>query len=188
LFQNGKEREDDKMISIRHTTKQDVDAVMNIIEEARRTIAALGIDQWQNGTPNRAMIEEDVALAQGRCIVDDDTCIVGTFALIFDGEPTYDRIFDGSWLTKDKDGEGKYAYLAIHRVAISVVNRGSGISTRLLEYAADTARANGFKSLRIDTHRGNVVMRRMLEKHGFVHCGTIHLQNGDPRVAYERLL
>jgi GNAT superfamily N-acetyltransferase len=112
----------------------------------------------------------------------------GTFALIEDGEPTYGRIYDGQWLTPDQDGTGHPAYLAIHRVAISVVNRGSGISTRLLEYAADTARANGFKSLRIDTHRGNVVMRRMLEKHGFVHCGTIHLQNGDPRVAYERLL
>ena len=31
-------------------------------------------------------------------------------------------------------------------------------------------------------------MRRMLEKHGFVHCGTIYLQNGDPRVAYEKVL
>jgi hypothetical protein len=28
----------------------------------------------------------------------------------------------------------------------------------------------------------------MLEKHGFVHRGTIHLENGDPRVAYEKLV
>jgi hypothetical protein len=31
-------------------------------------------------------------------------------------------------------------------------------------------------------------MRRMLEKHGFVYCGIIYLQNGDERVAYEKLL
>ncbi len=174
-------------MQIRQTTIYDIDAVMSIIEEARRTIAALGIDQWQNGSPNRAMIEEDVALGQGYC-VERDGQIVGNFALIYDGEPTYDRIDDGAWMTADRDESGRSAYLAIHRVAIRVANRGSGISTAILDYAADTARRLGRGSLRIDTHRGNVVMRRMLERHGFVHCGTIHLQNGDPRVAYEKAL
>ena len=175
-------------MEIRNTTVKDIDAVMAIIEEARRTIAALGIDQWQNGSPNRRMIEEDVALGQGRCVVGDDGGIVGTFALIFDGEPTYDRIFDGEWTLDDLDGAGGFAYLAIHRVAISVANRGSGISSFIINHAVRTAEELGRHSLRIDTHRGNVVMRRMLEKHGFVHRGTIFLQNGDPRVAYERIL
>jgi hypothetical protein len=31
-------------------------------------------------------------------------------------------------------------------------------------------------------------MRRMLEKHGFVCRGVIHLDNGDPRVAYEKVI
>jgi hypothetical protein len=31
-------------------------------------------------------------------------------------------------------------------------------------------------------------MRRMLEKNGFVHCGTIYLENGDERVAYEKMI
>ena len=172
---------------IRKTTAADLNAVMDIIEEARRTIAALGIDQWQNGSPNRAMIEEDVALAQGRC-VEIDGRIVGTFALLRNGEPTYDAIFDGSWQTPDRKADGEVAYLAIHRVAISVAHRGSGISTAMLEHAAETARQWGKMALRIDTHRGNVVMRRMLEKHGFVHCGTIFLSDGSPRVAYEKIL
>ncbi len=174
-------------MNIRVTTRQDIDAVMSIIEEGRRTIAALGIDQWQNGSPNRAMIEEDVALGQGYC-VEAEGAVIGTFALIADGEPTYDRIYEGAWLTPDRPDDDSVAYLAIHRVAISVVRRGSGISTAIMDYAADTARRLGRTSLRIDTHRGNVVMRRMLEKHGFVHCGTIFLQNGDERVAYERVL
>ena len=56
-----------------------------------------------------------------------------------------------------------------------------------MTYACDTARDLGMDSVRIDTHEGNVVMRRMLEKNGFVHCGTIYLMNGDARVAYEKL-
>ena len=140
-------------MQIRKTTEGDIDAVMTIIEEARRTIAALGIDQWQNGSPNRSMIAEDVALGQGRCVVSDDGRIVGTFALISDGEPTYDYIFDGAWTMDDLASNGGYAYLAIHRVAIAVANRGSGISTAILDYAAQTARELGRDSLRIDRRR-----------------------------------
>ena len=167
---------------IRQATIQDTQALDALFAEARATIAALGIDQWQNGYPSLSVVNEDVALHRSY-VVEIDGAIVGTFVLITDGEPTYDRIFDGVWLTGNTDN-----YLAIHRVAVSVSRRGSGLSTAILDYAAQIAHQLGRTSLRIDTHRGNVVMRRMLEKHGFVHCGTIYLENGDERVAYEKIL
>ena len=168
---------------IRKTTKNDIKEIMPIFEEARGTIAALGIDQWQNGYPSEEVILADVDKDQSYlCELDGRIC--GTFAIIDDGEPTYDEIFDGHWLTGDESRD----YIAIHRVAISVSSRGSGLSGKIIGYAADFAKEKGRKSLRIDTHRGNVVMRRMLEKNGFLHCGTIYLENGDERVAYERVL
>jgi GNAT superfamily N-acetyltransferase len=167
---------------IRQANVNDIDALMALFAEARATIAALGIDQWQNGYPSLSVVNEDVALHRSY-VVEIDGAIVGTFVLITDGEPTYDRIFDGVWLTGNTDN-----YLAIHRVAVSVSRRGSGLSTAILDYAAQIAHQLGRTSLRIDTHRGNVVMRRMLEKHGFVHCGTIYLENSDERVAYEKIL
>ncbi|MBR6781854.1 MAG: GNAT family N-acetyltransferase [Clostridia bacterium] len=172
---------------IRATTPADIPAVMAIIEEARRTIAALGIDQWQNGSPNTAMIMKDVDGGQGRVVVLEGE-VVGTFAVIDNGEPVYAVMEDGAWLTPDRDAEGNWTYIALHRVAISVAHRGSGISTAIIEYAEDCARSLGRCSIRIDTHEGNVVMRRMLERHGFIRCGTIHLENGDPRVAYEKII
>ena len=172
---------------IRATTPADVPAVMTIIEEARRTIAALGINQWQNGSPNEDMIMDDVEKGQGR-LVEIDGEVVGTFALIDNGEPVYAVIEDGTWLTPDKDTAGEWSYLAIHRVAISVSHRGSGISTAVIRHAEESARTLGRTSLRIDTHEGNVIMRRMLERHSFVKCGIIHLENGDPRVAYEKII
>ena len=175
-------------MNIRATTPKDIDAVMAIIEEARGTIAAQGIDQLQNGSPNRAMITEDMALGQGRVVTDDDGAIIGTFALIYTGEPTYDAIYGGAWGAADKASDGSVAYIAIHRVAISVARRGKGVSSAIISYAEEFARILGKTSLRIDTHEGNVVMRRMLTKHGFVHRGTIYLKNGDPRVAYEKVL
>ena len=41
--------------------------------------------------------------------------------------------------------------------------------------------------LRIDTHGDNTVMQNLVRKLGFVHCGTIHVEEDDaPRLAYEK--
>ena len=168
---------------IRKAIPTDLPALMPIFDEARRTIAALGINQWQDGYPSREVIDADISRGESYA-VELDGRVCGSFVLISDGDPTYDKIYDGAWLT----GDSADGYIAIHRVAISVANRGSGISSEIIAYAADFAKKLGKLSLRIDTHEGNVVMRRMLEKNGFTHCGTIYLANGDPRVAYEKLI
>ena len=169
-------------MTIRRSTKSDINFLMPIFDEARRTIAALGIDQWQNGYPSEGVILADIEKMQSYlCEIDGEVC--GTFAIIDDGEPTYDKIYDGEWLTGDSD-----SYIAIHRVAIAVSSRGSGLSGKIIGYATDFAKEKGRKSLRIDTHRGNAVMRRMLEKNGFSYCGIIYLENGDERVAYEKII
>ena len=169
-------------MQIRKTTTNDTDALLSLFDEARATIAALGIDQWQNGYPSREVVDEDIALARSY-VIEEDGAICGTFVLVEDGEPTYDRIFDGSWKTGDRSRD----YVAIHRVAVAVSMRGRGVSTKIISFADARRKELGRSSLRIDTHEGNVVMRRMLQKHGFELCGVIYLENGDPRVAYERV-
>ena len=170
-------------MEIRKATSKEYQAILSLLEEARGTIAALGINQWQNGEPAPEVIREDIALGQSYVIMEGDA-LLGTFALMRGSEPLYDMIYDGAWAT----GDGKEHYQAIHRVAVAVRARGTGISTAIIHFAAAHARSVGRSSLRIDTHEGNVVMRRMLEKHGFGLCGVIHLRNGDPRVAYEKIL
>ncbi|MBO7250968.1 MAG: GNAT family N-acetyltransferase, partial [Clostridia bacterium] len=141
------------------------------------------IDQWQNGYPSREVVEEDLAKERS-FVFDAEGAVRGTFVLIEDGEVLYDKIYDGHW----KSGDDSSDYIAIHRVAVSVCMRGQGVSTAMISYAAKRALELGRSALRIDTHEGNVVMRRMLEKHGFEYCGIIYLANGDPRVAYEKIL
>lgn len=170
-------------MTIRKTAYTDIDEIVPILEEARRTIASLGINQWQDGYPNREVIEEDVRLNRSYVLVKDGR-VIGTFALIPDGESLYDVIENGHWTT----GDGNRNYNTVHRVAIAVSSRGSGASTAMIRFVSDLTRMAGKTSVRIDTHEGNRVMRRMLEKHGFVHCGTIYLANGDPRVAYELIV
>ncbi len=163
-------------------TAGDVPEMMRIYSEARRAIARFGIDQWQNGYPEEHVIAGDVSLGRSyslRC--GGEICAL--FAVIDDGEPTYDVIYGGNWLT-GPDGR----YLAIHRVAVSDAARGQGLSKAIFGFAEELARKDGFDSVRIDTHEGNLAMRHALEKYGFSLCGRIHLANGDPRVAYEKVL
>ena len=168
-------------MDIRKANTNDVEALLSLFDEARATIANLGIDQWQNGYPSREVVDEDIAFSRSY-VIEEDGKICGTFVLVEDGEPTYDRIWNGHWSTGDDSRD----YVAIHRVAVAVCMRGRGVSTEIISFADSRRKELGRKSLRIDTHEGNVVMRRMLEKHGFELCGVIYLENGDPRVAYER--
>ena len=170
-------------MQIRQGRVNDLDAMRTLYAEARGTIAALGIDQWQNGYPEREILLEDVRQGWSR-VLDEAGEVVGAFALIPDGEPTYDVIEDGHWITGDENRQ----YMTVHRVAIAVRCRGRGYAKQLLDYVARSAREHGLSSVRIDTHEGNVVMRRMLEKNGFARCGIIRLTDGARRVAYEKTL
>jgi GNAT superfamily N-acetyltransferase len=167
------------MATIRPSTKLDLDMIMCILGEARETIGRLGIDQWQYGYPSRDIVKEDI-LHHRSYVVEDEDGICAVFSLIEDGEPTYRKIYSGQWLC---DGR---AYLALHRIAIQVSKRGKGIAKQIIDFIAEKAVREDCATIRVDTHTGNLPMRRMLEKNGFVYTGIIYLSNGEERVAYEK--
>ena len=120
----------------RHSRPADVPAVAALFDAARVSMAALGIDQWQNGVPNGDNAAEDVMRGIGR-VAEEDGEIIAAYSFIPDGEPDYDRIYDGEWRT---DGT---SYAAVHRVTVAQHRRGSGISTRMMEEIFREARAGG---------------------------------------------
>lgn len=118
------------MVKIRPSVKLDLDEIMCILGEARETIGRLGIDQWQYGYPSRQIVKEDIILGRS-FVVEDDDGICAVFSLIDDGEPTYRKIYSGQWLCEDRP------YLALHRIAIRVKKRGTGIAGQIIAYIAD---------------------------------------------------
>ena len=163
---------------IRFAEKKDIDRIMQIIADARESIGRLGIDQWQYGYPTRDIVKEDIMLERSFVVIENDE-ICATFALMLHGEPTYKKIYCGAWIS---DGE----YLALHRIAIESSYKGKGIAEQIVKFICNFADERGYLSVRVDTHQGNIPMRKMLEKNGFEYCGTIHLLDGQERVAYER--
>lgn len=167
------------MATIRPSVKADLDVIMCILGEARESIGRLGIDQWQYGYPTRDIVREDVL--HGRSyVVEDEDGVCAVFSVIDDGEPTYRKIYSGRWMNEDAP------YLALHRIAIRVQKRGRGLAEQIIGYIADMARQGGYSTIRVDTHQGNLPMRKMLEKNGFSYTGIIYLASGEERVAYEK--
>ena len=62
----------------------------------------------------------------------------------------------------------------------------------MLAAAELIAKEQGYLNMRIDTHKDNAAMRSVVEKNGYVHCGTIKLiggeEDGAKREAYEKIL
>ena len=166
-------------IRITKTTKKDIDRVMVILGEARQSIGKLGIDQWQYGYPTRDIIKDDTEKGFSYVVSSTDNEIVATFCLKEDEEPTYREIYDGAWINKG-------ASFALHRIAICNNQRGKGIANQIIEFILNKCRECSVASVKVDTHKGNIPMRKMLEKNGFIYCGIIYLATGEERVAYEK--
>lgn len=156
---------------IRPAAPEELPRLMEIYASARAFMREHGNPtQWGTGDPAEEVVVRDIAA--GACFVlIKDGEIVGAFSFYKGEDPTYASI-EGEWL----NGE---PYGTIHRLAGD--GRAHGLFSAALAFCGAQC-----KNLRADTHADNTVMRHLLETNGFVRCGVIHVENGTPRIAYQR--
>lgn len=164
---------------IRKTGIEDLENVMGIYERAEHFMAETGNpNQWAPGYPSRDMIVDDITRGVSY-VMEENGSIEAVFAYIEGVDPTYGNIVNGAWRSF-----GMYG--TIHRLASA--GRQKGIARQCFLWCEQQALLHGCASLRADTHMDNKIMQQALLKSGFLYCGIIHLGNGAPRLAYERLL
>lgn len=164
----------------RPTAPDDIARIMEIVAQAQERFRALGIDQWQDGYPTAGVFLQDMA-AGSSYAVETDSQVIATACISFDGEPTYRTIGDGAW-----PDDGPYA--VIHRLAVDRKMLRRGIAAGIIRHAEELCRRRGAGAIRVDTHRDNTAMRRLLDRCGFTRCGRIRLDSGAEREAYCKLL
>ena len=158
---------------IRKTTEEDFPEIQAIYAEAKKFMRENGnANQWNSNYPNADSARADMINDIGYVCVDDGE-IVAVFAFSVANEPTYNEIYDGAWLNDEP-------YAFIHRIAVK--KHGKGI----VDFCFDEC-FKIHKNLKIDTHRDNIPMQKALTRCGFQYCGIIHLENGDERLAYQRI-
>ncbi len=106
--------------------------------------------------------------------------IVASVAISFDGENTYNYIYEGKWLSNEK-------YCVIHRLVVDSKLKGNGISSKIIKKIEEICLENNIHSIKIDTHKENLSMQKLLKKNNFSYCGIIYLESKAPRVAFEKL-
>ena len=161
----------EKNVEIRKATMADTLRLLEVYAGARAFMRQSGNpNQWTEGYPQRALVEKDIADGQLYVMMEEER-IFGCFMLCAGPDPTYKQIFDGRWGYDTPYG-------VIHRVA------GDGSKAGVVACCVAFARQH-YRHLRIDTHRDNLPMQRALQRAGFTYRGTIFLENGDPRLAYD---
>lgn len=159
------------MMYIRKAKNDDLPEIMDIYRAAQDFMIESGNpNQWGRTYPNRNLIEEDIA--GGICLlVCDEGIAHGVFALSRGEEPTYQHIENGKWLNDDE-------YVTVHRIASD--GKAKGIFDCAIEYCKGIT-----DNIRIDTHKSNIIMQKLIERNGFQKCGTVYVRDGSPRLAYQ---
>lgn len=159
---------------------------MEIYREGRQIMLSCGdVNQWKPGYPTEEIIRNDIEAGQSYAVVDGDAAVdgdvdyygaavVGAFAFIPGVDPTYSVVYGGAWI------DDTLPYATIHRLASTMDSHG--VASACFDWCWSQ-----IHNLRIDTHEDNVIMRHCIEKAGFRYCGIIHLLNGDPRLAFQKL-
>ncbi|MBQ9664517.1 MAG: tRNA (guanosine(37)-N1)-methyltransferase TrmD [Oscillospiraceae bacterium] len=171
-------------VTCRPAGEEDLPCLLQIREEARRSLARHGVDQWQGTYP----AEEDFRreIAAGECfLVLHGGETAAFFTLSVNPEPGYDGIRDGRWSEPP-------SYAVLRHAAVAAAYRGSGLAEALLRLAEDRTRALGRRSIRTATHRKNKPALRLLRETGYRYRGNADLDTEpghDPaRQCYEKLL
>ena len=157
---------------IRTATPADRAEILKIYARARRFMRQAGNPtQWGDLYPPEELVDEDIAKGYAH-VYEANGRIQAVFARIPGDDPTY-QVIQGNWLNHQP-------YWAVHRVA----SRGEekGAAAHCLNWCVEQC-----GNVRIDTHDDNLPMQHVLEKNGFIQCGRIWLENGDPRIAYQKL-
>ena len=157
---------------IRKTKITDISECVNIYNSAREYMRASGNpDQWPSCYPGEVDVLSDIASGCGY-VCEDKGEVVAVFYFAKGPDTTYAKIYDGAWKSDEP-------YAVIHRVAVKY--HGRGIIDFIFNECFTTS-----GPLRIDTHKDNLPMQKVLKRNGFEPCGIIHIETGAERIAFEK--
>ena len=108
-------------MEIRLAFPNEVHSIMQLIEDAKKSLADAGSDQWQNGYPNADTIIDDIISGQAYVALEEGE-LLAYAAVTKSPEKDYEAIYEGSW----QDGESEY--LVFHRIAVARVFQGQGVA------------------------------------------------------------
>lgn len=159
-------------MQIQKSTQAELATILAIYAQARQFMAESGNPgQWVQGYPQRERVQQDIQAGHSYVAL-TEAGIVAVFYFAIESEPTYASISEGQWLNDQPYG-------VVHRIASA--SRQRGLAAACLNWCFAQ-----HPNIRIDTHRDNLPMRRLLQKLDYQYCGVIRLADGAERLAFQK--
>lgn len=151
----------------------ELETVLDILEEGAQWLTSRGIDQWPPGAFRGRRLQSIVDhLSVGEVyLAKVDGEAIGTLRLQWSDKPTWGEMPDDAGY--------------VHALAVRRAFAGMGVGRQLLQWAEDTAAANGKHYLRLDCTAENPALRSYYEQAGFTYRGDIE-GNGWKASLYEK--
>ena len=167
-------------MEFRLARKIDKEKIEKIYDDGSKKLKSLGINQWQGqDMPNLDNFQELIN-NKNIFVLEDHGKVVST-VIIYDFDIDYEKNLDGKW-------NSPKAYVALHRIGTLGSEVKKGYGRKVIELAESYARENNFKSVRIDTHRGNKTMQGLLKSLNYKYVGLVYLSGKNERLAFEKIL
>lgn len=171
-------------LSYRPSTLEDMEDILRITADAKHGLKKFGVDQWQGPYPEACDFEADISRGENFVVLHGDE-ICAFFTVASRPEKTYDDIRDGRWSSEKP-------YCVIHRLAVGKEWRGTEMAVKTLRFAEERCRELGLDYIRVDTHRKNKPMQRLLRENGYGYRGNVEILcepgHDTARQAYDKIL
>ncbi|MFD9453430.1 GNAT family N-acetyltransferase [Streptomyces sp. NPDC059985] len=148
------------MILVR-AEEADLSRLLKFRTDASAWLSALGTDQWSKPFPASHILG---SIRRGEVYLAKEHPEKDAAATI-----TLDRDADPSLWTPTEVAQGA---LYVHKLAVDRAYAGTGLGTRLLDWAGDRAAQEGVRWLRLDAWTTNTRLQQYYRDHGFTHVRT----------------
>lgn len=147
---------------VRQAMPQDTEAVSGVLQEAAHWLAQSGSAMWKGDELSPARIAADIA-NDLFYVAECDGEIAGTIKF---------QLEDTLFWPDVSQAESAY----VHRLAIRRRFAGGVVSSAILRWAVERARALGRRYLRLDCEASRARLRRVYEQFGFRHHSDRHVR------------
>jgi GNAT superfamily N-acetyltransferase len=164
-------------MQVAQASHKDLPALRALTIDCVAAMRERGIEQWDEVYPGEAVIAGDLAAGTLHALWEQDEII---------GCVTVDAHADPLWQGLAWSADGA-PFAAVHRLMIHPARQGRGLSKLLMAHAESLARAEGRRSIRLDTFSANPVALALYEKLDYRPTGTAMMRKGE-FVGFEKLL
>lgn len=159
----------------------EVEAILELTRACGQHMRDNGIDQWDENYPDLPRLSNDIATGTLFAYRENEQ-VLGIVVLNETQDPEYGDI---KWGTSENDRN-----LVVHRLAVSPDHQGKGIARKLMDFAENWAREQGYASIRLDTFSQNPRNQKFYTNRGYTDLGPVFLsyKKEHPYFCYELLL